>query len=162
MLGVVRDGRLYLHPISQMHQLRPTLTYMDVFHRKSSRKSRGGADTESDDDDGPPPDPDDPTPLLPVAKEQKLVGEVKELQVSLRKAEDKNTLSLQGGLSSARREMLHLLREEEDEAWMDVEFCDGETEEAEAAFQSIFSKRNDELSCQADLASIVKSIPNLH
>ncbi|KAH8120094.1 DNA-directed RNA polymerase III subunit Rpc5 [Phellopilus nigrolimitatus] len=161
MLGIVRDGHLHLHPISQTHQLRPTLTYMDVFHRKS-RRSKAGADDDSDSDDGPPPDPDDPNPPAPVKKEPKSVGELKEVNVSVRKAEDKGaSQSLTGGLTTARREMLHQMRDEDEEPWQEFNYCDGETGEAAEAFDTIFSKSDEKLICQSDLATFLKSIPGL-
>lgn len=52
------------------------------------------------------------------------MGEVKEVQVTTRKSDDKGGMAPQGGLSSVRREMLHLIRLEEDEDWQDLEFCD--------------------------------------
>jgi DNA-directed RNA polymerase III subunit RPC5 len=115
-------GQLHLHPISETHQLRPTLTYLDVFSRKNKR-SRG--DDDSDSDDGPPPDPDEPAPPPVQKKEKKPAGEVKEIQVAARRAvgDDK---SMQGGLSTARREMLMILRAEEDETWEDLEVFGGE------------------------------------
>lgn len=161
MLGIVRDGQLHLHPISQTHQFRPTLSYMDVFHRKARRKPNGEED--SDDDDGPPPDPDDPNPPSLVKKELKVVGETKEVTVSVRKTDDKgmNSQSLSGGMSVIRREMLQALREEEDEPWQEYTYCDGESEEASEAFNSVFSKSDQKLSCQSDLTTFLKSIPGL-
>src|ERR1700730_8246464 len=53
-------GQLHLHPISETHPLRPTLTYLDALSRKSRR--RFGVGSGSDSDDGPPPDPDEPAP----------------------------------------------------------------------------------------------------
>jgi len=162
MLGIVRDGRLHLHPISQTHQLRPTLTYVDVFHRKT-RRARTGAGDDSDSDDGPPPDPDDPTPApAPVKKEPKVVGETKEVNVAVRKTtDDKGGPSMQGGLSAARHEMLLAMRKEEEEPWQDLEYCDGETEEASQAFDTLFSRSDEKLTCKSDITTILTSIPGL-
>jgi DNA-directed RNA polymerase III subunit RPC5 len=140
MLGVIRDGtrlylhrcinflntsvgRLHLHPISETHQLRPTLTYMDYMSKKNKR-SRGGPGSDSDSDDGPPPDPDEVAPEPLPKKEKKPAGEAKEVQVSVRKstADDKN---IQGGLSVQRRELLSHIRAEEDEKWDDLVYYDG-------------------------------------
>jgi DNA-directed RNA polymerase-3 subunit RPC5 len=93
---------------------------------QKTRRSRGDAGSDEDSDDGPPPDPDEPLPVLTVAsKKEKKPLEVKEVQVSARKAMDDKG-NLQGGLSAVRREMLLAIRAEEDEAWQDLEFCDGE------------------------------------
>lgn len=123
-------GHLHIHPISQTHQLRPTLTYLDVISRKS-RRSRGvnGAEGDSDSDDGPPPDPDDPTPAAPVVrKEKRPMPESKEVQVTAKKtSEDKTgTQQFQGGLSQVRREMLMMIRQENEEPWEELDYCDGE------------------------------------
>lgn len=114
-------GKLHLHPITQTHQLRPTLTYLDILSRKNKRSRGGGFDSDSD--DGPPPDPDEFAPIPMTKKEKKPSGEVKEVQVSARKVEDRGAQS-QGGLSAIRREMLHAIRTEEDENWEDLQFCD--------------------------------------
>ena len=112
-------GKLHLHPVTETHQFRPTLTYLDALSRKSKR----GGGNDSDSDDGPPPDPDDPTPTVTMKKEKKPAGDAKEVQVSARRADDKSGATV-GGLSAVRREMLHIPRVEEDEAWEPLEFCD--------------------------------------
>ncbi|EJD04181.1 uncharacterized protein FOMMEDRAFT_146203 [Fomitiporia mediterranea MF3/22] len=160
MLGIVRNGHLHLHPISQTHQLRPTLTYMDVLNRKS-RRTRTSADEDSDSDEGPPPDPDDPNPPSPVKREPKSTGESRDVTVSIRKADDKGAQSLTGGLTAARREMLHTLRLEEEEPWEDFEYCDGESVEAQESFEAVFSKSEDKLACKSDFSSFLQSIPGL-
>lgn len=141
MLGIVRDGwlllyafpvilfnvimlgQLHLHPISETHQFRPTLTYLDVLSRKNKRRTGTGSDSDSD--DGPPPDPDEPAPVPVTKKERKPAGETREVQVTARKAEDKGGMSgVSGGLSVVRREMLIAIRAEEDEDWKNLQFCD--------------------------------------
>ncbi|EMD41767.1 hypothetical protein CERSUDRAFT_79402 [Gelatoporia subvermispora B] len=159
VLGVVRDGHLYLHPISETHQLRPTLTYMDVLSRKSRRGRGGGSDDDSD--DGPPPDPDEPAPAPAPKKEKKPVGEAREVQVAVRKSGDDKSVQFQGGLTAVRREMLTIIRNEEDEEWVDYEFCDGEAPESNDAFESIFSRNTEELECKSDITSFLKDIPRL-
>ena len=114
-----------MHPIDSTHQFRPTLTYLDILSRKSKR--RKDDDSDSDSDDGPPPDPDEPTPVVaPKKKEKKTsAGEAKEVQVSARRViEDKAGNLAQ--LSNARREMLAIIRAEQDESWRSLEFCDME------------------------------------
>ena len=110
-----------MHPISETHQFRPTLTYLDVLSRKSKR-SRGGED-ESDSDEGPPPDPDEPTPVAAPKKEKKPAGEAKEVHASARKAEDQSGPG-PGGLSTVRREILQIIRAEEEEKWENLNFND--------------------------------------
>ena len=115
-------GRLHLHPISETHQFRPTLTYMDM-HLRKHRRSRGD---DSDDDDGPPPDPDEPAPAPVPKKEKKPAGDAKEVQVAVRKTGESQGLQFQGGLTQIRREMLTMIHAEEDESWEDYEYCGGE------------------------------------
>lgn len=140
VLGIVRDGarasfsstchadrapgKLHLHPISETHQLRPTLTYMDILTRKTRR--RGGADSDDDSDDGPPPDPDEPAPAPAPKKEKKQSGDAKEVQVSVRRTGDDKSMQLGGGLTTVRREMLMAIRAEEDEKWDEYQYCDGQ------------------------------------
>lgn len=115
-------GRLHLHPISETHQFRPTMTYMDMHTRKTRR--RGGDDSDSD--DGPPPDPDEPAPAPAPKKEKKPAGEAKEVQVAVRKTGESSGPQFSGGLTQVRREMLTLIHAEEDERWVDFEYCGGE------------------------------------
>ena len=116
----MRVGRLHLHPISETHQFRPTLTYMDM-HLRKHRRTRGD---DSDEDDGPPPDPDEPAPAPAPKKEKKPAGEAKEVQVAVRKSGE--SLQFQGGLTQIRRDMLTMIHAEEDERWEDYEYCGGE------------------------------------
>ncbi|KIJ68300.1 hypothetical protein HYDPIDRAFT_106473 [Hydnomerulius pinastri MD-312] len=157
MLGIVRDGQLHLLPISETHQFRPTLTHLDTMSRKS-RRSRGGAGDDSDSDDGPPPDPDEAPPVAAPKKDKKPV-EAKEVQVSVRKSGDDKTL--QGGMSTVRREMLLAIRNEEDEPWQHVEFCDGETPESNEVFETMFSRNEEHLECKTEITSFLKSINGL-
>lgn len=139
VLGIVRDGtsalccydstslarnytgKLHLHPISETHQFRPTLTYMDILTRKTKRR---GSDDDSD--DGPPPDPDEPAPAPAPKKEKKPSAEAKEVQVAISKNADDRGMSFAGGLTAVRREMLTAIRTEEDERWEEYEYCGSE------------------------------------
>jgi len=154
LLGIVRDGKLHLHPINETHQLRPTLTYLDVLSRKVGR-SRGESGSDSD---GGPPDPDEPNA---VSKKEKKEGEVKEVQVTTRKSDDKGGPAPQGGLSSVRREMLHLIRLEEDEDWEDLEFCDVTTTQSEDVFKDVFSCKDDVLHCKSNMTAYLRDIQGL-
>ncbi|EGO00803.1 hypothetical protein SERLA73DRAFT_105211 [Serpula lacrymans var. lacrymans S7.3] len=159
MLGIVRDGHMHLHPITEAHQFRPTLTYLDILSRRNKR-SRGGGGSDSDSDDGPPPDPDEPAPA-PAPKKEKKVADVREVQVSARKAADDKAGNLQGGLSAVRRDMLLAIRAEEDETWQDLEFCDGDTAESNTAFETLFSQNEDRLECKTDISAFIKEIKGL-
>lgn len=96
------------------------MTYLDILSRKSKRSRAGESDSDSE--DGPPPDPDEPAPP-PPKKEKKPVGEAKEVHVTARKADDAAGLG-QGGISAVRREMLHIIRQEEEEKWENLDFYD--------------------------------------
>jgi len=157
MLGVVRDGKLHLHPLNETHQLRPTLTYLDALNRKS-RRSRG-ADSDSDSDDGPPPDPDEVPPVPAPKKVKKSVGEAKEVQVAARKAEEKGGQNLQGGLSAIRREMLMSLRAEEEEEWQALSYHGPESAESSEAYEAIFSQNGEALESHSDVTTFLRSIP---
>ena len=79
------SGKLHLHPISEIHQLRPTLTYLDILSRKNRRRGPG---SDSDSDDGPPPDPDEVPVAATPKKEKKTSGDEKEVHVTARKSDD--------------------------------------------------------------------------
>ncbi|THH20831.1 hypothetical protein EW146_g599 [Bondarzewia mesenterica] len=157
-LFIMDEGQLHLHPISETHQLRPTLTYLDVLSRKSKR--RGGAGSDSDSDEGPPPDPDEPAPLPVRKKEKKSTGDAKDVQIAARKSEDKGGQNFQGGLSSIRREMLIAIRAEEDEDWQDFQYHDAEVADSEEAYEALFSRNAEELECQSNVTSFLKGIPD--
>lgn len=105
-----------MHPIDETHQFRPTLTYLDYLSKKNKR-SRGG-DSDSEDDDNPPPDPDEAPPLIATKKERKASGAAKEVQVAARKTGEQGGIGAHAGMSAARRDMLHLIRLEEEESWV--------------------------------------------
>ncbi|KAK7463729.1 hypothetical protein VKT23_005666 [Stygiomarasmius scandens] len=158
MLGVIRDGELHLHPVSQIHQFRPTLTYLDILSRKHKRKN---ADSDSDSDDGPPPDPDEPAPVATSKKkEKKTTGDAKEVHASARKTVDDKTGSL-AQLSTVRREMLAAIRAEEDETWESLSYYDVTTAEAGDTFEQLFSQRREELECKNDITTFLKDIRGL-
>ncbi|KAJ3000180.1 hypothetical protein NUW54_g6830 [Trametes sanguinea] len=176
VLGVLREGRLHLHPISETHQFRPTLTYMDM-HTRKTRRTR---EDDSDEDDGPPPDPDEPVPVPVPKKEKKPAGDAKEVQVAVRKTGESSGLQFQGGLTQVRRDMLTMIHAEEDERWDDYEYCGGEvgallsasdslltmddvlqTVEANEAFEHVFSTSFKELECKTDITSLLKDVPVL-
>ncbi|KAH9486791.1 DNA-directed RNA polymerase III subunit rpc5 [Psilocybe cubensis] len=156
ILGIVRDGKLHLHPVQEMHQFRPTLTYLDILSRKNRRSMGVGSDSDSD--DGPPPDPDEVAPVPVAKKEKKAANDAKEVHVSARKSEDQGG---QSGLSSVRREMLQIMRAEEDEKWEDVQFCDVTTDQSVVAFESVFSQSDEILETSTDISTFLKSINGL-
>lgn len=173
---LVASGKLHLHPISQTHQFRPTLSYLDILSRKNKR-SRGGGGSDSDSDDGPPPDPDEIAPVVAPKKEKKAATDAKEVHVTARKTDDQNGPG-QGGLSAVRREMLHLMREEEDEKWKDLEFCDVtvrliyrtlngsllmlfQTDQSSTVLGSIFSQSDEALDCGTSISNFIQSIQGL-
>jgi DNA-directed RNA polymerase-3 subunit RPC5 len=149
------------------------LTYLDV----NNRKSRYGGGEDSDSDDGPPPDPDEPAPAPVLKKDKKPIGETKEIQVAARRAADDK--SMQGGLSQARRDMLVILRNEEDEAWQDLDVFGEEvrtykplhqrrvdllltqTTESADAFESLLSKEDHTLDCQFQLSKFMAETSGL-
>jgi len=159
VFGIVRDGKLYLHPISQTHQFRPTLTYLDILSRKNKRNR--GADSDSDSDDGPPPDPDEIAPAVPLKKEKKAAGEAKEVHVSARKSDDQSGLGAQGSLSAVRREMLHIIRLEEEEQWENLAFCNVTSTQSSDVFESLFSGDDQVLECRTNMATFLKDIKGL-
>jgi len=152
MLGVVRRGQLHLHPVGEIHQLRPTLTYLDVLSRKQ-RRSRGD---DSDVEEGPPPDPDEPVsaPASSI-KDKGPVGEAKDVQVAARKTDDRAGQG-QGGVSAVRREMLEVIRREEEERWIDYDFFDPGAAASTEAFEAIFSHEERHLLCTSDITSFLK------
>ncbi|KXN89892.1 hypothetical protein AN958_04896 [Leucoagaricus sp. SymC.cos] len=193
MLGIIRNGspliqfassltdggnptgKLNLHPISEAHQFRPTLTYLDISSRRNRRGRQGGSDSESD--DGPPPDPDEPAPVEMQKREKKPTGPGKEVQVSARKADDKGGASTLGGLSAVRRDMLRAIRLEEEEEWNELQFFDvpvcgsssfpvlslkiSQVDESATTFEGIFSRNTESLTTKDDITHFLDGIKGL-
>ncbi|KAF9270361.1 hypothetical protein L218DRAFT_30152 [Marasmius fiardii PR-910] len=157
LLGIVRDGEVHLHPISETHQFRPVLTYLDVVSRKHRRL---GADSDSGTDDGPPPDPDEPPPVTVKKEKKPAIGETREVHVSARKMADDKTGQL-AQLSTVRREMLAAIRADEDEAWQNMGYFDVTTLESEEAFEKLFSQNREELTCTSDMTAFLRNIDGL-
>lgn len=143
---------------------------------RKNQRSRG-AGSDSDSDDGPPPDPDEVAPVPVAKKEKKAAGDAKEVHVSARKSEDQGS---QSGLSTVRREMLQIIRAEEDEKWEDLQFCDVtvspikivafflaltpmilQTNQSAVAFESVFSQSDEVLECSTNISTFLKSINGL-
>ncbi|KAF5390247.1 hypothetical protein D9757_002797 [Collybiopsis confluens] len=152
----INDGlqdELHLHPIDSTHQFRPTLTYLDSLSRRTKRQ--GGADSDSDSDDGPPPDPDDPSSpaVAPKRKEKKVAGESKEVLSAKRAADKTGNLNQ---LSNAKRDMLAIIRAEQDEPWTSLQFCGIQTEDASHSLDTFFSSRDEGLSCTTDVTTFLR------
>ncbi|CUA73926.1 hypothetical protein RSOLAG22IIIB_01447 [Rhizoctonia solani] len=155
MLGVVRDGKLYLHPVHDVLQLRPSLTYLDAMSKKQKR-ARG----EDSDDEGPPPDPDEPVPPPTAPKEKKKV-ESKEVLVTARKADDKSGTQTIGGLSAIRREMLNLIREEQEEQWENLDYKGIQTRQSTEWLDEIFNTNSEDMQCTTSASEMLSSISGL-
>lgn len=150
VIGVVRNGRLSLHPVAETLQLRPTLTYMDHISRKKG--GRGGEESGSE-DDGPPRDPDEVPP--DAVKKEKPEPQAKEVQVSVRKStpDEKNIL---GGLSVQRRELLAHIRAEEEDPWEELVYYDGASGESRDTFELLLSKEEQELQTSDNMSIFIR------
>jgi len=73
-------------------------------------------------------------------------AEAKEVTVSVKKMDDAN---LQGGLSTMRREMLLGMRKEQEEAWIDYDFCADDSIESHDALQSLLVNTDTKLVCES-------------
>ncbi|CAE6504066.1 unnamed protein product [Rhizoctonia solani] len=152
MLGVVRDGKLYLHPVHDVLQLRPSLTYLDSMSKKQKR-ARG----EDSDDEGPPPDPDEPAPP-PTAPKEKKKAESKEVLVTARKADDKSGAQTVGGLSAIRREMINIIREEHEEQWQSLDYKGIQTRQSAEWLDEIFNTNEEDMMCKTSASEVLSSI----
>ncbi|EUC65289.1 sin-like motif protein [Rhizoctonia solani AG-3 Rhs1AP] len=155
MLGVVRDGKLYLHPVHDVLQLRPSLTYLDAMSKKQKR-ARG----EDSDDEGPPPDPDEPAPP-PTAPKEKKKTESKEVLVTARKADDKSGTQTVGGLSTIRREMLNLIREEHEEQWQSLDYKGIQTRQSTEWLDEVFNTNEEVMKCTTLASEMLSSISSV-
>ncbi|KAJ1311117.1 hypothetical protein OPQ81_009618 [Rhizoctonia solani] len=155
MLGVVRHGKLYLHPVQNVLQLRPSLTYLDALSKKQKR-ARG----DDSDDEGPPPDPDEPPPP-PTAPKEKKKTESKEVLVTARKADDRSGTQTVGGLSAIRREMLNIIREEREEQWENLDFKGIQTRQSAEWLDEIFNTNEEDMKCTTSASEIISSIKGL-
>ncbi|KAG8882785.1 hypothetical protein FRB97_007719 [Tulasnella sp. 331] len=107
-VGVMRDGKLHLHRISEIQQFRPTLTYLDVMARQKSKPA-----TLDDEGDGG----DEVEPAIPAS-----APKAREVVVSARGSEASG--GGMGQMSALRREMISAARKEQKEGWVDLEWFD--------------------------------------
>ncbi|KIO31197.1 hypothetical protein M407DRAFT_68288 [Tulasnella calospora MUT 4182] len=146
-VGVLRDGQLYLHPISQVHQFRPTLTYMDVLSRKNRPKT--------DDDDDVEEESAPPAAAATVAKA------AREVVVAARGTPGEAAGNV-GGLSALRRDMISTMRKEQEERWVDMQWDDEKAPQTSEIFESLFSATsNDALRCTSKLSDVLTGIKGL-
>ncbi|KAG8700617.1 hypothetical protein FRC09_005844 [Ceratobasidium sp. 395] len=158
MLGIIRDGKLYLHPIQDVQQLRPSLTYLDAAAKKHKR-SRGADDS---DDEGPPPDPDEPVPAPTTPKEKdKKKSDAKEVLVTARKTDDKSGAQVVGGLSAIRRDMLNMMREEQEEKWQPLDYKGVQTKQSREWLGKLFDTNEQGMKCTTTASGMLSSIPGL-
>lgn len=156
MLAVVRDGELHLHPVSRTLQFRPTMSYLDVLARKTKPR-RHGADSDSD--DGPPPDPDEPPPPPTAKAKSKAAPEAREVQLSVKKANDDKMAQALGGLTQVRKDMLIKLREEAEETWEDWDYRDSDTQQAHESLDKIVSQSREPLKCDTTTSKFYRDVP---
>jgi len=154
VLGIVRDGKLHLHPISETHQFSPNLSYLDVLSKNSSPRHPNASD---EDEEGPPPDPDDPQPAPSSPKKVKKAGtsNAKEVTVAARRVGD-GSEDL-GGLSSVRRELILKRRKERDEPWQALDYHDEQSQQAGEAYEKLFSLQGETLSCTTPTDAVLKA-----
>ncbi|KZS92926.1 hypothetical protein SISNIDRAFT_549959 [Sistotremastrum niveocremeum HHB9708] len=156
MLGILHGNAIHLHPLQQVHQLRPSLEYLDFISQKNARRNR--ADSDSDSDDGPPPDPDDLVPEVETPKARKPAGEAKEVQVSARKGDDKGGDQRSIGLSSVRREILSQIRLEEEENWEPLEYHDEEAADSIQIFEELTRASDRVLISKGSIRDVMQDI----
>jgi len=168
---------LHLHPISETHQFSPNLSYLDVLS-KNSRPRRPNA-SDDEDEEGPPPDPDDPQPAPSSPKKVKkaATSNAKEVTVAARRVGDGSDDL--GGLSSIRRELILKRRKERDEPWQALDYHDEQvrrsdsisarsnfheihncllqSQQAEGAYEKLFSLQEDRLSCTTPPDAVLKA-----
>ncbi|KAG8928835.1 hypothetical protein FRC03_002415 [Tulasnella sp. 419] len=144
-VGILKNGELHLHPISQTHQFRPSLTYLDVLSRKA--KPQVGDDEEEDEDEG---------------NADKGKAPARDVQISARgSGEGAGGAAAMGGLSAVRREMIATMRKEQEEKWHDLDWYDEKTSQAEASFNALFSTSQQALHSKSHLGDTLKSIKGL-
>lgn len=117
---------------------------MDIISKPTRRGGPGppgveSSDSESENEgqqhsDSAPNAVNDPSASKSSRKSAKAVkpntnvkgNDVKEIQVAIKRVDDKGNQVGQGGLTSVRREMMEMIRREEEEKWEDLEYCDAE------------------------------------
>jgi len=62
-----------------------------------------------------------------------------------------------GGLSTLRRELIMKRRKERDEPWKDLNWHDEQSEQAEEAFEKLFSVNDEILTCTTPMDAILKA-----
>ncbi|KAG8904386.1 hypothetical protein FRB99_001841 [Tulasnella sp. 403] len=141
-VGIMKDGRLHLHPISETHQFRPTLTYLDVLQRRA-KPMVGDVDEEEDEEGGG------------AAQQSKPAG--REVVVRASGGADANL----GGLSALRRDIITTMRKEQEDKWVDLEWNDEYSPEAAELYGSMFAVNDGKLRCTTEMSRLLTSIKGL-
>ncbi|KAF8337418.1 DNA-directed RNA polymerase III subunit Rpc5 [Cantharellus anzutake] len=165
VIGVVRDGCLHLHPISETHQFKPNLSYLDFSRKTSSKRAALGAPVNpASDDEGPDSDDaDDDHPAVGSAasKPKKRPGAgagLREISVSAKRTDD----GWQGAsLSDVRLEIMAKTQSEREARWFDLEYRGIESVEGGEAYEKLFSTRSDVLECASSMSSILDNVKGL-
>ncbi|KAG9011459.1 hypothetical protein FRB94_008290 [Tulasnella sp. JGI-2019a] len=144
-VGVMRDGKLHLHRISEIQQFRPTLTYLDVLARQKSKPA-----TLDDGEEG-----DEPEPAIPAA-----APKAREVVVSARGGEAGG--SGMGQMTALRREMIAAARKEQKGAWVDLEWFDEMDLSAGASKARLLSTSLEQLKCTSSFGDILIGIEGLN
>ncbi|EPQ27381.1 uncharacterized protein PFL1_04920 [Pseudozyma flocculosa PF-1] len=162
MVGVIRDQALHLTPLSSVVQLRPSMHYLDALDeareaekRRDRAAAAGEAGSDDDDDDdliemeatGPG------STRKKAAKKEDKKPAAQTLSVAMRG--DPNAAKGGagggggGGGSEGRDHLMAAQREADAERWIDLEWRDEESAEAQEAFQAqLFAGSKKKLVCQ--------------
>ncbi|KZT57410.1 hypothetical protein CALCODRAFT_434231 [Calocera cornea HHB12733] len=144
MIGVLRGDKLYLHPLERTYQLRPSLDYLDALaaKEKESRRGRGDEDDEEEEEEG----------------ETRVKRDVREVIGTVKgSGTDKEF----GGMSTVRKEMLVMMRDEKEEKWHDLEWNDANAPRANELYESLFPHTEHVLKSATNLGDVLRSIKGL-
>ncbi|CED84553.1 RNA Polymerase C (III) 37 kDa subunit [Phaffia rhodozyma] len=141
MAGCMKDGALYLHPITHQFQLRPALDYLDALDEQAKeerRKERAMDDSDSEDE----------------KKEQ--AGKAVAVVVKRVTEDGKAVGSGYGGGN-----IFHAMREEEEEPWTKLGWMGNQTEQAQLVLDKLFDVPAEELECISQPLDMLKVDPRL-
>ncbi|KZO98350.1 hypothetical protein CALVIDRAFT_535428 [Calocera viscosa TUFC12733] len=145
MIGILRGDKLYLHPLEKTYQLRPSLDYLDALAAKEKESRRGRDDDDEEEEDDEREGRVKPRDVREVIGSVKGTGGDKEF----------------GGMSTVRKEMLVMVRDEKEEKWHDLEWNDNNTERANVLYESLFPSTEHVLKSATKLGDVLRSIKGL-
>ncbi|KAJ1018340.1 hypothetical protein NDA18_006495 [Ustilago nuda] len=159
MVGVIRDQALHLTRLESIVQLRPSMNYLDAIdeareaEKRRDRATAAGEIGSDEEDEDELIEMEAPGEGSTRSKKKEVKKPaVQTLSVALRtdpNAKKGGGMSMGGGISEARDQLMAAQREADAERWVDLEWRDERSQEAQQIFDAqLFAENKTPLVCK--------------